>query len=77
MYDIDSFTAIINPPESAILAVGMIKRVPVVVENDNITVRSIMELSLTYDHRVIDGAPAAKFLQDIKKYIENPYLLLY
>jgi pyruvate dehydrogenase E2 component (dihydrolipoamide acetyltransferase) len=74
MFDISEFTAIINPPESAILAVGKIEKVPVVV-NDNIVIRPIMVLSLTYDHRVIDGAPAAQFLQRIKQIIQNPYLL--
>ncbi len=75
MFDIDEFTAIINPPESAILAVGKIDKVPV-VRNDEIVIRPIMTLSLTYDHRVVDGAPAAQFLQKVKKIIENPYLLL-
>jgi pyruvate dehydrogenase E2 component (dihydrolipoamide acetyltransferase) len=75
MFDIDEFTAIINPPESAILAVGKIEKVPV-VRVDEIVIRPIMTLSLTYDHRVVDGAPAAQFLQKIKKVMENPYLLL-
>jgi pyruvate dehydrogenase E2 component (dihydrolipoamide acetyltransferase) len=75
MYDVDSFTAIINPPESAILAVGRVNK-RVVVVDDNIVIKPITTLSLTYDHRVIDGAPAAIFLQRIKQLIENPYLLL-
>jgi pyruvate dehydrogenase E2 component (dihydrolipoamide acetyltransferase) len=75
MFDIDEFTAIINPPESAILAVGKIEKVPV-VRDDEIVIRPIMTLSLTYDHRVVDGAPAAQFLQKVKKVMENPYLLL-
>lgn len=75
MFDIDEFTAIINPPESAILAVGKINRVPV-AEGDNVVIRPIMTLSLTYDHRVIDGAPAAQFLQRIKQILQNPYLLV-
>lgn len=75
MYDVDSFTAIINPPESAILAVGRINK-RAVVENDAIVIKPTTTLSLTYDHRVIDGAPAAIFLQRIKQIIENPYLLL-
>jgi len=58
MFEIDEFTAIINPPESAILAVGKIDRIPV-VEGENIVIRPVMMLSLTYDHRIIDGAPAA------------------
>ncbi len=75
MFDIDDFTAIINPPESAILAVGKTEKTPVVRENE-IVIRPMMTLSLTYDHRVIDGAPAAQFLQRVKKMLQNPYLLL-
>lgn len=75
MLDIDEFTAIINPPESAILAVGKIDRIPVVL-NDEIVIRPIMMLSLTYDHRIIDGAPAARFLQRVKQLLQNPLLLL-
>ena len=75
MFDIDSFTAIINQPESGILAVGRIKETPVAV-NGAVEIRPLMTLSLTYDHRVVDGAPAAKFLQRMKQYIETPYLLL-
>jgi pyruvate dehydrogenase E2 component (dihydrolipoamide acetyltransferase) len=75
MYDIDEFTAIINPPETAILAVGKINQTPV-VENGTIVVRPIITLSLTYDHQVIDGAPAAQFLQRIKQIMLNPYLLI-
>ena len=75
MFEIDEFVAIINPPESAILAVGKIDKVPV-VRNEEIVIRPVMTLSLTYDHRVVDGAPAAQFLQRVKKIMENPYLLL-
>lgn len=75
MFDIDEFTAIINPPESAILAIGKIDKVPV-VEEDRIVVKPILVLSLTYDHRVIDGAPAAQFLQRVKQLMQNPYLLI-
>jgi pyruvate dehydrogenase E2 component (dihydrolipoamide acetyltransferase) len=75
MFDIDEFTAIINPPESAILAVGKIDRVPV-AEGDSIVIRPVMVLSLTYDHRIIDGAPAAQFLQRVKQILLNPYLLI-
>jgi pyruvate dehydrogenase E2 component (dihydrolipoamide acetyltransferase) len=75
MYDVDSFTAIINQPESGILAVGRIVEKPVVL-NGEIVVRPMVTLSLTYDHRVIDGAPAAEFLRTVKNFIENPYLLL-
>lgn len=75
MFDIDEFTAVINPPESAILAVGKIDRVPVVV-GESVVIRPIMMLSLTYDHRIIDGAPAAQFLQRVKQIMQNPYLLI-
>lgn len=75
MFDIDEFTAIINPPESAILAIGKIDSIPV-VEGDNIVIRPVMMLSLTYDHRLIDGAPAALFLQRVKQIMQNPYLLI-
>jgi pyruvate dehydrogenase E2 component (dihydrolipoamide acetyltransferase) len=74
MYDIDEFTAIVNYPESAILAVGKIDRVPV-VEGDAVVIRPVVVLSLTYDHRIIDGAPAAQFLQLVKRLLQNPYLL--
>lgn len=75
MFDIDEFTAVINPPESAILAIGKIDNIPV-AENNNIVIKPIMMLSLTYDHRIIDGAPAAQFLQRIKQIMQNPYLLI-
>ena len=71
MYGIDFFTAIINPPEAAILSVGRMAEKPVVI-NGGINIRSMMYLSLTYDHRIIDGAPAAEFLQTLRKIIENP-----
>jgi pyruvate dehydrogenase E2 component (dihydrolipoamide acetyltransferase) len=64
MYDVDSFIPIINPPEAAILAVGAIKERPVVV-NGKVEIRPMMMLSLTYDHRIVDGAPAARFLRKI------------
>ena len=75
MFDIDEFTAIVNPPESAILAIGKIDRVPVVV-GDEVVIRPVMMLSLSYDHRTIDGAPAAQFLQRVKQILQNPYLLI-
>ena len=75
MYDIDEFTAIINPPESAILAVGKIADTPVCI-NKAVEIRPILTLSLTYDHRIIDGAPAAEFLQYVKSILQNPYLLI-
>lgn len=74
-YGIDMFTPIINPPQSATLGVGRIMKKPWVV-NDTIAVTSTMVLSLTFDHRVIDGAPAAQCLLTIKQYVENPYVVL-
>ena len=74
-FGIDAFTPIINPPESAILGVGRILKKPVVHE-DEVVVRSMLTLSLTFDHRVVDGAPAAQFLQTVSNYIQDPYLLL-
>ena len=74
-YDIDTFTPIINAPEVAILGVGKIKDKPVVIDQ-SIEIRPMMGLSLSFDHRVMDGAPAAAFLTDLKKIIESPYELL-
>ena len=71
MYGLDFFTPIINPPEAAILGVGRIVEKPVVI-NGGIHIRSMMYLSLTYDHRIIDGAPAAEFLQTLRTLLENP-----
>ena len=75
MYGIDSFTAIINPPEAAILAVGTAKRIPVVIEEkgvEKIEVRSLMKMTLSVDHRLIDGAMAANFLKRLKYCLEFP-----
>ena len=75
MYGVDAFTPIINPPEAAVLGVGRIQPRPVVREGE-VVVRQVVILSLTFDHRLVDGAPAAQFLQRIVQYVENPYLLL-
>ena len=75
MYDIESFTAIINKPEAGILAVGKMEKKPVVVD-DEICIRPMMQLSLTYDHRILDGAPAAQFLRRVKQLLETPGLLI-
>ncbi|MBN1306459.1 MAG: 2-oxo acid dehydrogenase subunit E2 [Chitinispirillaceae bacterium] len=74
----EEFTAIINPPASAILAVGSVQRVPLLdkEENDTLTVHSIMKLTLTSDHRTIDGADAARFMRDLKRMVENPLFIL-
>ena len=71
MFGVDEFTAIINPPEAAILAVGSIVEKPV-VENGQIRVGKRMRMTLSSDHRVVDGALAAKFMQTLKKILENP-----
>ncbi|RYD99109.1 MAG: pyruvate dehydrogenase complex dihydrolipoamide acetyltransferase [Sphingobacteriales bacterium] len=75
MMDIDEFTAIINPPDACILAVGKIAPTPV-VENNEIVIRNIMKLTLSCDHRVVDGAVGSAFLQTLKAYLENPVTML-
>ncbi|TWT01111.1 dihydrolipoamide acetyltransferase family protein [Planomicrobium sp. CPCC 101079] len=75
MYAIDAFTPVINQPESAILGVGRINEKPVGV-NGAIVLRPMMTVSLSFDHRVIDGAPAAAFLTELKNILEQPYELL-
>ncbi|BCW98450.1 MAG: dihydrolipoamide acetyltransferase component of pyruvate dehydrogenase complex [Armatimonadota bacterium] len=75
-YGVEHFNAIINPPQCAILAVCAIHKQPVVVEGDRIEVRPMMNLCLTFDHRIVDGAPAAEFLAHVKSLLENPYLFL-
>ncbi len=72
MFDVDSFTAVINPPESAILAVGSITPTPVVVDGQ-VVVRNRMKVTLSADHRAIDGAMAARFLQEVKRLLEEPF----
>ncbi|GAB6189886.1 pyruvate dehydrogenase complex dihydrolipoamide acetyltransferase [Marinitoga arctica] len=74
-FGIDEFTAIINPPASAILAIGMIKETPI-VENKEIMIKPIMKMTLSSDHRVIDGAVAATFMKDLKNTLENPILAI-
>lgn len=75
MFDIDEFTAIINPPDACILAVGKINAVPAVVNNE-IKVVNKMKITLSCDHRVVDGATGAKFLQTLKGLLEDPLRLL-
>ncbi|MEP6677176.1 MAG: pyruvate dehydrogenase complex dihydrolipoamide acetyltransferase [Ferruginibacter sp.] len=75
MMDIDEFTAIINPPDSCILAVGRIKET-VVKKGDGFGVSNFMKLTLSCDHRSVDGAVGAAFLQTVKKYLENPVTML-
>jgi pyruvate dehydrogenase E2 component (dihydrolipoamide acetyltransferase) len=75
MMDIDEFTAIINPPDSCILAVGKIKEV-VVKKGDGFGTTQMMKVTLSCDHRSVDGAVGAAFLQTLKKYMENPVVML-
>lgn len=75
MFGIDEFTAVINPPEGAILAVGAMTAKPVVRDNE-VVVRQMMQVTMSCDHRVIDGATGAKFLQTFKRILENPLLLI-
>ncbi len=74
-YGIEYFTPVINPPESGILGVGAVEEMPV-IDGEKLKTKNILPLSLTFDHRVLDGAPAAQFLCTIKKYLEEPYTLL-
>ena len=79
MYGIDNFTAIINPPEAAILAIGGIKNMPAVIEEEGVEkigIRSLIKVTLSVDHRLIDGAMAASFLNRLKYYLEFPESLV-
>jgi pyruvate dehydrogenase E2 component (dihydrolipoamide acetyltransferase) len=76
MFGIDQFTAIINPPEAGILAVGAVEEKPVVIDGQ-IVVRPRMRVTMSCDHRVIDGATGALFLQTVRRLIENPLLLIF
>ena len=75
MMDIDEFTAIINPPDACILAVGKIAATPV-VKNGTVVIKNIMKLTLSCDHRVVDGAEGALFLQTLKGFLESPVTML-
>jgi pyruvate dehydrogenase E2 component (dihydrolipoamide acetyltransferase) len=75
MFGIDEFTAIINPPDACILAVGGIKSTPV-VKNGAVVPGNVMKVTLSCDHRVVDGASGAAFLQTLKSYLENPVMML-
>jgi len=76
-YGIEEFTAVINPPGSAILAVGEFRKDTVVQPDDSIEIRTLMNLTLSCDHRVIDGAVGAEFLTDLRQMIEDPVRVLY
>lgn len=75
MYGIEEFTAIINPPDSCILAIGGIKQVPV-VKDGAVVPGNIMKVTLSCDHRVVDGASGSEFLNTFKQYMENPVMML-
>ncbi|PZF73683.1 pyruvate dehydrogenase complex dihydrolipoamide acetyltransferase [Taibaiella soli] len=75
MMDIDEFTAIINPPDSCILAIGKIEATPV-VENNQVVIRQLLKLTMSCDHRVVDGAVGARFMQTLKAHLENPVTML-
>ena len=76
MFGIDNFDAVINPPHGAILAVGRSLKKPLINNDDSISVANLMSLTLSVDHRVIDGALGAELLQSITKYLEDPVLML-
>jgi pyruvate dehydrogenase E2 component (dihydrolipoamide acetyltransferase) len=76
MYDVESFTAIINPPESAILAVGSITPTPVATPDRQVVVQDQMKMTLSSDHRALDGVIAARFLQQLKQLLEQPMAIL-
>ena len=76
MFGIKSFNAIVNPPQSCIMSIGASQKKPIIVENNQISVAQIAEISLSCDHRSVDGAVGAKFLQEFKNIIENPVLML-
>jgi pyruvate dehydrogenase E2 component (dihydrolipoamide acetyltransferase) len=76
MYGEDGFRAIVNPPQSAILAVGRIVKTPVGIPDEAIALRPMMNLTLTVDHRCMDGVQAARFLAEVKALLEQPHLLL-
>jgi pyruvate dehydrogenase E2 component (dihydrolipoamide acetyltransferase) len=76
MFGIDQFTAIINPPEAGILAIGAIEQKPVVVDGQ-ITTRPRLRVTMSCDHRVIDGAVGARFLQTLRRMLENPLMLVF
>jgi pyruvate dehydrogenase E2 component (dihydrolipoamide acetyltransferase) len=76
MYDIDQFTGVINPPEAGLIAVGSITKKPI-VDNDEVVVRRRMRITMSCDHRVIDGATGARFLQTTRRMLENPLAIIW
>jgi pyruvate dehydrogenase E2 component (dihydrolipoamide acetyltransferase) len=76
MFGIDQFTAIINPPEAGILAIGAVEKKPVVIQGE-MRIHSRLRVTMSCDHRVIDGAIGARFLQTLRRMLENPLMLIY
>jgi pyruvate dehydrogenase E2 component (dihydrolipoamide acetyltransferase) len=76
MYGVEQFNAILNPPQSAILAVGRVIKTPIGLPDDTIALRPMMSLTLTIDHRVMDGVQGAQFLAEVKDRLEKPYFLV-
>lgn len=74
-YGVHFFTSIINPPQCAILSVGAIRKAPW-VEDDEVKIEPVMDMSISIDHRIVDGAYGALFLEDLRNRLENPYLIL-
>ena len=75
MYGVEQFVAVLNPPQAAILAVGAIEERPIANEGE-LELRPLMTLTLTCDHRALDGATAADFLRTVKAFLEEPGLML-
>ena len=75
MLGIEEFTAIINPPEAAILAVGAVRREPVVLDDGTIGPRTRVRYTLSADHRILDGATGARYLADLTTLLQNPWLI--
>jgi pyruvate dehydrogenase E2 component (dihydrolipoamide acetyltransferase) len=76
MYGIDRFRAIVNPPQGSILAVGRVKKTPVCITENTVVIRPMMNLTLSVDHRCMDGVQGARFLSIIRELIEEPELFL-
>jgi pyruvate dehydrogenase E2 component (dihydrolipoamide acetyltransferase) len=76
MLNVENFVAIINPPESAILAVGSTEKRVIVSANNDLSIRNVMTMTLSVDHRVVDGVMASKFVNKIKYHLQNPKTLL-
>ncbi len=75
-FGVEQFVPIINPPECCILGIGVIRKTFVPGENDEPVLRSVVSLCLVHDHRIVDGAPAARFLRDLKELVENPDMFI-